>query len=474
MSVISNIHQIGDEADLPTLTVYHDGYTYFAEDTGKYYRWNGSSLDWDLIADSSSVAANFIKKDGSVAFTGDQSMGTNQLTNVGDPGSAQDAATKSYVDGIAANLGKRARVRVATTANITIATGLNNGDSLDGVTLVTGDLVLVKDQTAAAENGVYTVGVSPARTDEFNTYDEHPGSLIAVQEGTANEDTIWLCTSNVGGVLGTNDIDFSRLGTGGTIEALTTSETDTDLVLAPDGAGGVEWVLGGGGGVTPPTQVDATDITGCTTWIDASQEAFSDGDAVGTASDFSAANNDATQGTAGNKPTFRTNVFNGKPAFYFGGDDFLVFGSNITHSTPTVIMVCNRYIRAGATYMTLLSIQKFGIYSRLNTALCFGVFNNGERIHGADLNFEPVILTVKYNTASNLSIYVNGQMVSASGGSDGTATTSRIGWDGSASQYHQGFISELRIYDNIISEADRLASEEWLGYNWRVPGYQGA
>ena len=92
-------------------------------------------------------------------------------------------------------MAKRTIVTAATTANITIATALNNGDTLDGVTLATGDLILVKNQSTASQNGVYTVGSSPARDDLFDTYDEHPGSLIVITEGTVNEDTIYLCTS---------------------------------------------------------------------------------------------------------------------------------------------------------------------------------------------------------------------------------------------------------------------------------------
>jgi hypothetical protein len=103
-----------------------------------------------------------------------------------------------------------ATVRAATTANITIATALNDGDTLDGVTLAAGDRVLVKDQSAAEENGVYTVGAMPERHADFDAYDEHPGVLIAVQEGTANADTLWLCTSDIGGTLDTTAIVFDE------------------------------------------------------------------------------------------------------------------------------------------------------------------------------------------------------------------------------------------------------------------------
>ncbi len=140
---------------------------------------------------------------------------TGPLTLADDPSDAMDAATKQYVDGLALNLGKRQTVRVTTTANIVIATALNSGDTLDGITLATNDLVLVKNQSTPAQNGVYVVDVSPTRSTEFDTYDEHPGSLIAVQEGTAGADTIWLCTSNAGGTLNTTPIVFSQSSTSG-------------------------------------------------------------------------------------------------------------------------------------------------------------------------------------------------------------------------------------------------------------------
>jgi hypothetical protein len=100
-------------------------------------------------------------------------------------------------------------VRAATTANITVATALNDGDTLDGVTLATGDLVLVKDQSAAAENGVYVVGVSPARYAWFDTYNKHVGKIVSVAQGAANADTLWRCTSDAGGTLGTTALTFA-------------------------------------------------------------------------------------------------------------------------------------------------------------------------------------------------------------------------------------------------------------------------
>ena len=65
----------------------------------------------------------------------------------------------------------RRSVRVATTGNVVIATALNDSDTIDGVTLADDDLVLVKDQTAGEENGVYVVGATPTRHSDFATFD---------------------------------------------------------------------------------------------------------------------------------------------------------------------------------------------------------------------------------------------------------------------------------------------------------------
>jgi len=146
-------------------------------------------------------------------------------TMAGDPTSALHIATKQYVDGLLAGLAKRSTVRVATTANITIATALNAGDTLDGISLSAGNKVLVKNQSTAHQNGIYVVGASPARDDLFDTYDEHVGALIHVEEGSANADKLFHCTSNTGGTLDSTAITFANIvpGSGGTVTNIATA-----------------------------------------------------------------------------------------------------------------------------------------------------------------------------------------------------------------------------------------------------------
>jgi hypothetical protein len=141
----------------------------------------------------------------SVALTG----GT--ITGLGSPSVSSDAATKSYVDTAVAGLRTRAVCRVASTANVVIASALENGDTLDGVTLATGNRVLLKDQTSALENGIYTVVASGAasRDTEFDIISELAGQMVIIQEGTSNADKFFLCTTDSSATLGVSSITFT-------------------------------------------------------------------------------------------------------------------------------------------------------------------------------------------------------------------------------------------------------------------------
>jgi hypothetical protein len=105
--------------------------------------------------------------------------------------------------------------RAATTVNVTIATALNAGDTIDGVTLAAGDRVLVKDQTTASQNGIYVAGASPARAIDFASSAEIVGGAVVVTEGTTNGGRAWLCDTPAPITVGTTAISFTGLGSGG-------------------------------------------------------------------------------------------------------------------------------------------------------------------------------------------------------------------------------------------------------------------
>ena len=141
------------------------------------------------------------------------SISGGSVTGLGDPSVSSEAATKNYVDQAVAGLRTRIIAEAATTANISLTTDLENGDTLDGVTLVTGDRVLVKDQTDATQNGLYIVVASGAasRDPQFDTIAELSGQMIVVNQGTANDNKIFLCTTDSDATIGVSNIVYTQV-----------------------------------------------------------------------------------------------------------------------------------------------------------------------------------------------------------------------------------------------------------------------
>jgi len=158
-----------------------------------------------------------------VALTG----GT--ITGLGDPSSSSEAATKNYVDNLVTGLRTRVIARVASTANVNISTGLENGDTLDGVTLATGNRVLLKDQSTASQNGLYIVVASGAasRDTEFDIISEIAGQLILVSEGTTHADDLFLCTTDASATLGSSSISYTQVfpSAGGTVTSVAVADS---------------------------------------------------------------------------------------------------------------------------------------------------------------------------------------------------------------------------------------------------------
>ena len=146
------------------------------------------------------------------------------ITGMGSPSAASDVTTKNYVDTLVAGLKTRIITRVATTGNIDLTADLQNGDTLDGITLVTGDKVLVKDQTSVDENGIYDVVASgtATRNSDYDTISELAGQIVVVQEGSTHADDLFLCTTDSDAVLETDDITFTQVfpSSGGTVTSV--------------------------------------------------------------------------------------------------------------------------------------------------------------------------------------------------------------------------------------------------------------
>jgi hypothetical protein len=172
-----------------------------------------SSSDFSKLADATSdaTANKLVIRD------------SNGQAKFGTPTADDHAATKAYVDAARSGLDVKQSVRAATTGPITLATGLENGDTLDTtVTLATGDRVLVKDQSTASENGIYVVNATgaPTRATDFDsTAEVTPGAFTFVEEGTLNADSGWVLTTNGTITVGSTALNWALFSVAGTILA---------------------------------------------------------------------------------------------------------------------------------------------------------------------------------------------------------------------------------------------------------------
>lgn len=179
------------------------------------------SLRVKALGIASAQLANTISLSKFTAPTADVAFGGFKITGLADPSSATDGATKQYVDAVASGLAPKDAVRAATTAAGTLASSFENGDVVDGVTLATGDRILLKNQAAAAENGIYTVAASgaPTRATDADSSGDLVGAAVFVSEGTTNGNTLWVLTTDAPITVGTTALVWAQFGGPGTYTA---------------------------------------------------------------------------------------------------------------------------------------------------------------------------------------------------------------------------------------------------------------
>lgn len=151
--------------------------------------------------------------DQMAAPTADVSFNSRKITGLATPTAATDAATKGYVDAAVNGTDWKQSVRAASTANIAALSGLL---TIDGITLVAGDRVLVKDQSTASANGIYVAasGAWSRATDADENAEVTAGLSVMVTEGTTQADSQWRLTTNDAIVVGTTALTFAQIGAG--------------------------------------------------------------------------------------------------------------------------------------------------------------------------------------------------------------------------------------------------------------------
>ena len=193
---------------------------------------------WQMLTDATSdaTASKLVKRDG------------NGNAKVATPTDAAHIATKGYVDAARQGLDVKESVRVASVAPVAIASALEAGDTIDGVTLAEGDRVLLKDQSTASENGIYVVvasgaGAASRAPDADTSAKVTTGMFTFVAEGTVNGDNGFVLTTNDAITLGTTGLTFVQFsgagqviaGAGLTKSGNTIDVNDDDVTIYVDG-----------------------------------------------------------------------------------------------------------------------------------------------------------------------------------------------------------------------------------------------
>ena len=174
-----------------------------------------SATDFTKLADATAdaTASKLVMRDAS------------GQAKIATPTDAAHIATKGYVDAARQGLDVKQSVRVASTAPVAIASALEAGDVIDGVTLVAGDRVLLKDQTSASENGIYVAvssGTGVRSSDANGTADTgelKPGTFTFVEEGDANSDKGFVVSTNGAITVGSSAIAWTQFSGAGSFEA---------------------------------------------------------------------------------------------------------------------------------------------------------------------------------------------------------------------------------------------------------------
>lgn len=400
--------------------------------------------------------------------TGAFTSGTVAATPTG----AFDLVNKQYVDYYAAGLSWKQPVNAASLANITSLSGLQ---TIDTVLLAAGDTILVKNQSTAADNGIYVVSAGAwTRSPGADTWDEFLGAITFVLEGSQSG-SAWYCTAQPGGTLGVTALNWSNFSVSATYTAGTgLTLSGTQFSITPVGAAGTYgsasavpvFVTNASGQVTSVTNtaiaiantavsglgtmstqnanavaitggtLDAVTIGGSTagaitgTTITANTQFSGAGTGLtGTASGLSIGGNAATATTAGSATTATTatNLAGGDNGYVpyqtaAGATTFLATGSN----GQVMTLAAGVPSWATPTTGTVTSVSGTGTVSGIS--LSGTVTSTGSLTLGGslDLSIAPTIGNTTPNTGTFTTLTVNDNTTLGSSNTDTITCTARV------------------------------------------------
>ena len=238
---------------------------------------------------------------------------TGTVTIPVTPSNSTDAASKGYVDSVKQSLDIKDSVRVASTANIAVATALIDSSTIDGVVVATGDRVLLKDQSTASENGIYVVvasGAASRSTDADVSAEVTSGMYTFVSAGTASASMGFVLTTADTITLNTTSLVFTQFsGAGQIISGAGLTKTGNTL----DAVGTTNRIVVSANAIDIGT--DVVTLTGSQILTNKTIS-FTDNTVTATSAQLRTALSDETgTGVAvfGTSPTIATPVLNGLP-----------------------------------------------------------------------------------------------------------------------------------------------------------------
>jgi hypothetical protein len=393
-----------------------------------------STINSSTVGLTTPAAAQF-----TTASQQNQPVGNNDLT------------TKLYVDSLALGISWKQPVNAATTANIT----LSGAQTIDAVSVVAGDRVLVKDQTAQADNGIYVAAAGAwSRSPDADTYDEMISALVFVESG-GQAGAAFYCPIQPGGTLGVTAITWNNFSVGGVYFAgtgLTLSGgdtfniTNTAVTAGSYGSGSAvgTFTVNAQGQLTAAADTNiaiaATQITSGT--IDSARLSgtYSGITGVGTLTNLTVSNpitgsitgnaGTATTATTATSATTATNIAGGAAASIpvqtgAGTTSFLAVGTN--GQVLTIAGGIPSY--ATPTTGTVTSVSGTGTVSGIS--LSGTVTSSGSLTLGGtlDLSAPPTIGNTTPNTGAFTTLTVDDNTTLGSSNADTITFTGRVNSD---------------------------------------------